>query len=318
MALEKMNRRDALKVMGAGFASVAMAGMNAKAHELEKLAEKLNRYSSSDPVNASLWAPEGPTDPAPDSNYKEKVVYKGPDITFRQIDEHTWEGNGHLMYNESVYIVEGSERALVIDAGTRIPDLDKIVAGITQKPVTLVATHVHPDHTGSSINLFPELHLNAADEVLIPSIMPNYTGKKVYLSDGQVFDLGGREIEVLFTPGHTPGSCTFFDKERHYGFSGDSFGSTNLLLMTNFSTLKATTYRVAWYMEKWGIEKLYPGHYSGDNVETLKRVKDELQMAEEMLEGLREGVVDPSQLGLNGLIHDHGVNIRYNTKNGIK
>ena len=31
--------------------------------------------------------------------YKEKVVYEGADVIFRQIDEHTWEGNGHLMAN---------------------------------------------------------------------------------------------------------------------------------------------------------------------------------------------------------------------------
>lgn len=36
------------------------------------------------------------------------------------------------------------------------------------------------------------------------------------------FSLGGRQIEVLHTPGHTSGSVTFFDKERHYGFSGDA------------------------------------------------------------------------------------------------
>ena len=53
---------------------------------------------------------------------------------------------------------------------------------------------------------------------------------------GEVIDLGGREIEVIFTPGHTAGSATFFDKAKHYGFSGDAFGSTNLLVFTNLST----------------------------------------------------------------------------------
>ena len=59
-----------------------------------------------------------------------KVVYEDDAVVFRQIDEHTWIGNGHLCYNESLYLVEGSERAALIDAGTRIPDLDKIVAKI--------------------------------------------------------------------------------------------------------------------------------------------------------------------------------------------
>ena len=56
--------------------------------------------------------------------YSEKVVLETPDVIFRQIDEHTWEGNGHLMAAETVYLVEGDERAVLIDAGTRIKDLD--------------------------------------------------------------------------------------------------------------------------------------------------------------------------------------------------
>lgn len=264
---------------------------------------------------AACFAACGQTD---DGAYVEKVVYEGKDVIIRQIDEHTWEGNGHLVYNESIYIIEGEKSALLIDAGTRIKDLDKIVAGITSKPVTLVATHVHPDHTGSAINDFPEIWINAGDMVNVQSMMGKYPGEIKYLSDGQVFDLGGREIEVMFTPGHTPGSCTFFDKERHYGFSGDAFGSTNLLLTTNFSTLLYTTMRTAEYMEKYGIEKLYPGHYHGDNPETLQRVKDLHLISEEMLAGTREGKVRPALNGLNGLVEDFGVKVNYRHPEGLK
>lgn len=35
------------------------------------------------------------------SNFKEKTIFKNADVEFRQIDEHTWHGNGHLVYNES-------------------------------------------------------------------------------------------------------------------------------------------------------------------------------------------------------------------------
>lgn len=252
-------------------------------------------------------------------NYAEKVVYEGQDIIIRQIDEHTWEGNGHLVANETVYIIEGEKSALLIDAGTRITDLDKIVASITSKPVTLVATHVHGDHTGSAINYFPEIWINAADMVNVETNMKGYNGKINYLSDGQVFDLGGRYIEVVFTPGHTPGSTTFFDKEAHYGFSGDSFGSTNLLLTSNFSTLLSTCTRIEKYMEKYGIEKLYPGHYHGTNPETLRRVRDLARMSAEMLDGTRKGTVNPApSMGLNALIEEFGVKVNYRDPEGIK
>ena len=77
-----------------------------------------------------------------------KVVYQDDEVVFRQLDEHTWIGNGHRVYNESLYLVEGNERALLIDAGTVIPGLDKIVAKITSKPVTMILTHAHGDHAG--------------------------------------------------------------------------------------------------------------------------------------------------------------------------
>ena len=158
-----------------------------------------------------------------------QVVYQDDEVVFRQLDEHTWIGNGHRVYNESLYLVEGSDRAILIDAGTVIPGLDKIVTKITSKPVTMMLTHAHGDHTGG-VGPFPEVYLNAGDMPIVPNSMQNYTGQIKYLNDGEVINLGGREIEVIFTPGHTAGSATFFDKARHYGFSGDAFGSTNLLV----------------------------------------------------------------------------------------
>ena len=248
----------------------------------------------------------------PRMTYAEKVVYEGEDVTFRQIDAHTWEGNGKMMANETLYIVEGEERALLIDAGTNIKDLDKIVAGITSKPVTLVATHVHPDHTGASVNYFKEIYINAADMVNVKEMMGDYKGEIKYLTDGQIIDLGGREIEVIFTPGHTPGSTTFMDRKAGYGFSGDAFGSGNLLLTTNFSTLALTCQRIGEYMQKYGIERLYPGHYMGSNCETLKRVQDMLQMSHDVLAGKVEGRKNErGMLGLDHILTMHGVNINY-------
>ena len=250
--------------------------------------------------------------------YSEKFVYRDGYVVFRQIDEHTWEGNGYQVYNESVYLVEGNDRAVLIDAGAWMPHLDKAVAALTDKPVSVLLTHGHGDHVGG-VTCFREAWIHPDDMGLLgnPSEQ-GFDGEIKFLSDGQVIDLGGRQLEVLHTPGHTSGSVTFFDREHHYGFSGDAFGSTNLLLFTNsFRTLINTCARTAEYMQKNGIDKLYPGHYGGNNVETLQRVLDEKKMSEELLSGKRKGTPEGAN-GLNSYIRDYGVTIRYTDPDALK
>ena len=244
-----------------------------------------------------------------------KEVFKNDDVVFHQIDEHTWVGTGHLLYNESLYLVEGNNKAVLIDAGKTIKDLDKIVASITKKPIMLVATHVHGDHTGSAVNYFPEIYINPGDKEAVSQVMPTYKGTVKYLKDGEIIDLGGRNLEVVFTPGHTPGSTTFIDKTAGYGFSGDSFGSGNLLLTSNFSTLIATCEKTSAIMNKYGIKYLYPGHFSGKNLEMKKRVDDMITLSKDVLSGKVKGVANPmGQMGLNLLVNDYGVKINYTEK----
>ena len=239
-------------------------------------------------------------------------VFKNEDVVFHKIDDHTWVGTGHLAFNESLYLVEGNDRAVLIDAGTRIADLDKIVASITKKPVTLIATHVHPDHVGAA-GYFPEIYINPADTVGIPQMMADYNGEVRFLKDGETLDLGERQLQVIFTPAHTPGSTTFIDKDAGYGFSGDSFGSGNLLLFSGtFSQLIATCEKMKTIMEKDGIEYLYPGHYSGRNPETLQRITDMIMLSRDVLSGKVKGEKNPdNRFGLNLIVSDYGVRINY-------
>ena len=252
------------------------------------------------------------------AQYPEPFVYRDGEVVFRRIDEKTLEGNGFQMYNESVYLLEGDDRALLIDAGAWMPHLAQTVAKLTDKPVSLVLTHGHGDHVGGAIS-FPEVWIHPADTVMIGQGARAYGIKVNLLSDGEIIDLGGRQIEVLATPGHTSGSVSFFDKERGYGFSGDAFGSTNLLLFTNsFKLLVNTLDRTIGYMKANDINILYPGHYHGDNPETLQRLLDEKRMSQEVLSGKRTGVKEESGNGLNSYIYDNGVYIRYNDPEALQ
>lgn len=259
-------------------------------------------------------------------HYAEETVFKNSDIEIHQIDQHTWHGNGHLVYNESVYLIEGDSAALLIDAGTTIPGLKKIAESIVKKPVILAATHVHPDHTGSAIGDWDSIWICEPDTINIPSAMPQYQGKLLFLKEGQTFQLGNREIEVMLTPGHTPGSATFIDKQARYGFSGDSFGSSNLLVTTTLSDVVQSCAKMAQCMESCQIDKLYPGHYAGDNPETLQRVKDVAEISSGILSGkyspetsiaqraieMAAAMIDTIHVyALPNVVEDRGVRINY-------
>ncbi|MDO4461833.1 MAG: MBL fold metallo-hydrolase [Bacteroidia bacterium] len=242
-------------------------------------------------------------------------VYKDDNVEFVQLDEHTWHGRGNKMFNESVYLIEGEREALLIDAGTVMPGLRKIVESIVEKPVTLVATHVHPDHTGMAIGEWDSIWMNAADEVLAPYNMENYQGEKRYLTEGQIFDLGGREIEVVFCPGHTPGSTLFVDKKAKYGFSSDAFGSSNLLIFTDLSTEAASCARALRFVEKWGLTHFYPGHFGGKNIETPERIREIMRLCEGVLDGSIEKEIDKDNERLRYYVDGNGIRVRFGEGN---
>ena len=240
-----------------------------------------------------------------------KTVYKDANVTFRKLDKHTWIGSGNVMSSETMYIIEGKDKAVLIDAGTTIPNLDRIVAKITKKPVTLILTHVHPDHAGAA-GCFDEVWINPADTVFVPAFMPDYKGTIKYLENGQLIDLGGRVLETYFTPGHTPGSTTFLEVGTEIGYSGDSFGNGNLLVFSDFQTLIKTCQDSYDYFSSKGYSKFYCGHFFGVNFETLERIQLIQTMAQEALDGKIDGEPTGGFGNMNTVITRDGFRLNYN------
>ena len=234
-------------------------------------------------------------------------VYRDKNIIFWKLDDHTWIGSGNKVSSETVYIIEGNDKAVLIDAGTSIPKLDKIVAGITKKPVSLLLTHGHGDHVGAA-GCFDELWMNNADA----SMLRNYKGKVHHIENGQKFDLGGRVLEAYYTPGHTLGSVTFLEVGTDKGYSGDAFGNTNLLIMTDLATMIRTCKESVAYFRANGYERFYNGHFWGDNLETIQRIEDIQKIVEEVLAGTLEGKDTGSSRGLNRIVTRDGVRVNYN------
>ena len=310
----KITRRSAIKRMGAAVAGVAVSGtlpaFAVKAMGVEDAPQNVipgnqNRQNADSQPAAQADDPKAST-----LKMDYKLVYEGPDVVFHQIDEHLWVGNGHQMYNESVYIVEGEDRAMLIDTGTRIDHLDEIVAGITKKPLTVALTHTHGDHAGS-VKWFDEIWMMQADGIRPPR---GYEGRISYISNHQKFELGGRTLEAFYTPGHTRDSVTFIDSRNHLALSGDAFGSTNLLMTCELSTFIRTAEETLKMMCDKEIYYMLPGHFDGTNAETSKRVYDLWVVATEVLAGKREGEISSSGMGLNRRVTYEGVRFNYNDR----
>lgn len=189
-------------------------------------------------------------------------VFKNNDVTISQLENQVWVVE--TSDNTTMYIVEGKDKAMLIDTGTKCADLDKIVRKITNKPLYVVLTHFHPDHAGN-LAFFDKIYMHRGDTSLVRMMPISYNGKYEYVNDGDIFDLGGKKIEVVFTPGHTPGSIVLIDRQTGSCFSGDAFGSGQVWLQLQ-PHLPITIYaescrKMEKIMDEQHITKIYCGHY---------------------------------------------------------
>lgn len=184
--------------------------------------------------------------------------FSNKDLRIAKLEKDVWVVE--TSDNTTMYIVEGTQKAMLIDTGTRCDKLDSIVRLITKKPLYVVLTHAHGDHAGN-IRFFQEIYLHPADTVLLDK---SYKGKLHFVKDGDVFDLGGKKIEVAHMPAHTPGSIVLLDKPAGTCYSGDAFGSGQVWLQLKPSapmkTYIASCHKMLKLMDN-GITKIYCGHY---------------------------------------------------------
>lgn len=192
----------------------------------------------------------------------------------------------------AMFLLVGSEKALLIDTGTGVFDLPLLVRSITDKPVRVALTHGHPDHAGA-IGWFDEVYAHPGDFEMALGL--SYDVRKGYaeamvklnptapitaedtvrfekmpkmqpLFEGETIDLGGRKVMVYETPGHTAGGLSFLDVRERIMITGDACNMNTLLFADADGTvpqrqtlraLKDTAEKLAM------LEPLYDRNYSG-------------------------------------------------------
>lgn len=140
--------------------------------------------------------------------------------------------------SQFMYLLEGNDRALLIDTGWGAGNLREFVEQLTDKPILVTNTHGHLDHSGGngeweSVLMLPgcegdiyTCHRLPFDISKLP--YPNYERKIV--RDGDVIDLGDRTIELLDISSHSNGSLAYLDRKNGYLFVGDELESAQVLM----------------------------------------------------------------------------------------
>lgn len=148
------------------------------------------------------------------------------------------------------YLIVGNRQAVLFDTGMGIGDIRKVVSRLTSRPVVVVNSHTHNDHVGDNWEFpfvygmdTPFTRANArgsiadaqaelAPDALCGELPKGFDAKtyrtkpwhiSIFAHDGFKIDLGGRTLEIIATPGHTPDSICLLDRENGLLFTGDTY-----------------------------------------------------------------------------------------------
>ena len=148
------------------------------------------------------------------------------------------------------YLIVGEKRALLFDTGMGISDIKRVTSELTTLPILVLNSHTHNDHVGgnwefstvygmdteftrnNALGSREDAQAEIASDQICGALPPGFDPKTyqtrawkimAFMHDGDKFDLGGRTLEVLATPGHTPDSIALIDRANGLLFTGDTY-----------------------------------------------------------------------------------------------
>jgi glyoxylase-like metal-dependent hydrolase (beta-lactamase superfamily II) len=229
-------------------------------------------------------------------------------FTSQKIAEKTTVISG--LSGELCYLVEGAQKALLIDSLCGAGNLKAFVREMTDLPVTLVNTHGHSDHAGGNFD-FGECFIHHEDIPLVYECdvknrmgfvknMTKTAGKEISLAetdfshlcpiktlpagDGYIFDLGGRKIETIAVPGHTRGTLVFLDRALRIVFSGDACNVNTLLFFSHSTSVEE--YKAALLHFK-SFQPCFDVMYGGHGLTAVPKIiiDQAIELCDEIMQG---------------------------------
>ena len=157
------------------------------------------------------------------------------DTEIIRINENSWriEDSGVRFF-----LLTGTDRALLVDSGRNIDNAREIAESLTALPVMLVNTHEEPNYRRGDRK---------------GTILP--------IREGDVLDPGGRPLEVIHLPGHTPGSIALLDRKNRVLISGDPIQDGRIFMFGRFRNMPDYI-RSLEHLRAWDgqFDEIWPSH----------------------------------------------------------
>jgi len=196
--------------------------------------------------------------PRPEYRTLERVAVSDPWFEVYKVAADTYAiYEPHQSEETIAYLILGKQKAILFDTGMGISDIKKVVDELTTPggvkpplPIIVLNSHTHDDHVGGNWQFktiysmdtkFSRQNAKGSVEDAQAEIAPGeicgdlpkgfdpktYRTRpwkiSKYIGDGETIDLGGRVVQVLATPGHTPDAITLYDRANGLLFTGDTY-----------------------------------------------------------------------------------------------
>ena len=148
------------------------------------------------------------------------------------------------------YLIVGTKQALLFDTGMGISNIQKVASQLTKRFIVVLNSHTHNDHVGGNSEFTfvygmdtdftrknakgsrVDAQAEIAPDQICGKLPPGFNAKTYvtvpwkisqFVHDGFTINLGGRKLEIIATPGHTPDSIALIDRANGLLFTGDTY-----------------------------------------------------------------------------------------------
>lgn len=238
-------------------------------------------------------------------------------FTIEKLNNNTYAISEYNHWEEvHSYLLLGEKSALLIDTGLGIGNIKKEVEKLTDMHIKVISTHIHWDHIGGHKE-FKYIYAHEDEvswlkegipiplEVVKKNVVKDvkefpkgfdidkysiYTGDPFKIvKDGDIIDIGNRKIEIIHTPGHSPGHICLYDRKYDYLFTGDLIYSGTLYAFYPSTDPLEFKNSVGKLLKYKNIKKCLPSHHDLDiPVKMIRKVYNGFLEIEDIC-GLKQG-----------------------------